>query len=89
MDKQNPAEVEDFSNGAGMASLFAAPVDSGRFIRGRLKYGFEDGDVFLEDDSGNCEISLQLLRALAEVLRKTGHILPFLYLVEELNEALF
>ena len=62
-------------------------MDSGWFIRGRLKDGFEDGDVFLEDDGGNCEISLQLLRALAEVLRKTGHILPFLYLVEELNEA--
>lgn len=67
--------------------LFTTAVNSRRLLWRRLEDGLEDGDVLLEDDSWNCEVSLQLVGAFTKVLGQVGHVLPLLHLVEELYQA--
>lgn len=62
-------------------------MNTRRLLRRRLEDGFEDGDVLLEDDRRNGEVSLQLVGALTELLRQVGHVLPLFDLVEELYQA--
>lgn len=70
-----------------ISPLFAAAVNSGRFLQRGLEDGFENGHIFLEDDGRHSKIPLQFLCALTEILRQVGHVLPLLQFVEELNKA--
>lgn len=70
-----------------VSPLLAAAMNPRRLLGRRLEDGFEDGDVLLEDDRRDGEVSLQLVGALTELLRQVGHVLPLLDLVEELYQA--
>ena len=64
-----------------------AAAGSSRFLVQGQEQVVEDSVILGEDDGGHLKLALQSVNLLLEVVQQFGHLLPLLYLLEELYQT--